>query len=97
MAARVDIGGQPAAAVRVPPQVKHSEGFSVARNDDGSYTWTSRFGSTFTTPVPEYPVAVWPVEGTPEMDADVERLDLGSLMEEQFRSWMEETSQLETC
>lgn len=73
-------------------KVKHSDGFSVARNDDGSYTWTSRFGSTFTTPVPEYPVAVWPVEGTLEADTDVERLDLGSLMEEQFRAWMEEAS-----
>lgn len=32
--------------------VKHSEGFTVTPHTDGSYTWTSRFGSTFHTPAP---------------------------------------------
>ncbi len=41
--------------------VKHSEGFKVVLEADGSYTWTSRFGSVFRTPAPEYPLAVWPV------------------------------------
>jgi hypothetical protein len=40
-------------------KVKHSEGFRVVREDDGSYTWTSRFGSVFRTPAREYPQAVW--------------------------------------
>jgi hypothetical protein len=51
-------------------KVKHSEGFRVVREDDGSYTWTSRFGSVFRAPAPEYPQAVWDdlaeqVRGTP--------------------------------
>ncbi len=45
--------------------VKHSEGFKVVLEADGSYTWTSRFGSVFRTPAPEYPVAVWPVDDAP--------------------------------
>lgn len=40
--------------------VKHSEGFEVVLEEDGSFTWTSRFGSVFRTPAPEMPVAVWP-------------------------------------
>lgn len=36
--------------------VKHAEGYSVVRNCDGSYTWTTRYGSTFTTPASEQPV-----------------------------------------
>jgi hypothetical protein len=42
-------------------QVKHSDGFEVVLEADGSYTWTSRFGSVFRTPAPEYPVPTWPV------------------------------------
>lgn len=34
---------------------KHSEGVRVVRNDDGSHTWTTRFGSTFRTPAPTFP------------------------------------------
>lgn len=45
--------------------VKHSEGFAVVRNDDGSYTWTSRFGSVFRKPPPDYPSVVWPVPDEP--------------------------------
>lgn len=45
--------------------VKHSEGFTVVRNDDGSYTWTSRFGSVFRLPPPEYPAVVWPLPDEP--------------------------------
>ncbi len=55
--------------------VKHSEGFSVVREADGSYTWTSRFGSTFRKPAPEYPV----VDLQREVDAEFE-----SLMEREF-------------
>jgi hypothetical protein len=40
--------------------VKHSEGVQVTRGVDGSYTWTTRFKSTFTTPAPTYPQAMWP-------------------------------------
>lgn len=69
-------------------KVKHSEGFGVVRNDDGSYTWRSRFGSTFKTPAPEYPAAVWPT-------GPDEPFDVGSLVEEQFRAWLEQ--QAATC
>lgn len=31
-------------------QVKHADGYSVARRQDGSYAWTTRFGSLFITP-----------------------------------------------
>ncbi len=40
-------------------QVKHSEGFSVVREKDGSYTWTSRFGTMSRKPPPEYPPVSW--------------------------------------
>lgn len=49
-------------------RVKHSEGFLVTRNLDGSYTWTSRYGVTSRKPPPEYPVPTWPE--TWEQDAD---------------------------
>ena len=45
-------------------QVKHARGFGVVRNDDGSYTWTTRHGSTFTTPAAEQPAASWPFPRT---------------------------------
>jgi hypothetical protein len=38
-------------------KVKHSQGFRVVREDDGSFTWTSRFGVTSRKPPPEYPGA----------------------------------------
>ncbi len=41
-------------------QVKHADGYHVERNPDGSYTWTSRHGSTFTTPASEQPVDPYP-------------------------------------
>lgn len=43
-------------------KVKHSDGFSVVREQDGSYTWTSRFGVVSRKPAPEYPLAEWPDE-----------------------------------
>jgi hypothetical protein len=61
--------------------VKHSEGFEVVRESDGSYTWTSRFGSTFRTPAPEYPEASWP--GAPAKGRDVE-VEFSSIMEREF-------------
>jgi hypothetical protein len=41
-------------------QVKHAAGYHLVSNTDGSYTWTTRHGSTFTTPASEQPVATWP-------------------------------------
>ena len=41
-------------------KIKHSRGFSVAREADGSYTWTSRFGVVSKKQAPEYPTAEWP-------------------------------------
>jgi hypothetical protein len=38
-------------------KVKHSQGFRVVREEDGSFTWTSRFGVTSRKPAPEYPGA----------------------------------------
>jgi hypothetical protein len=40
-------------------KVKHSSGFMIVKNADGSYSWTTRFGQTFVTPKPEQPVADW--------------------------------------
>lgn len=40
-------------------KVKHSHGYTVTREADGSYTWTSRFGTTTHTPAPDYPTPVW--------------------------------------
>jgi hypothetical protein len=37
--------------------VKHSVGFTVVREVDGSYTWTTRFGTVSRKPPPEYPLA----------------------------------------
>lgn len=51
-------------------KVKHSLGFTVVRELDGSYTWTSRFGSVFRKAPPEYPTADW--------DARLLRLLVGS-------------------
>lgn len=36
-------------------KVEHSDGFSVVHEEDGSYTWTSRFGVVSRKPPPEYP------------------------------------------
>lgn len=41
-------------------KVKHSQGFRVVREADGSYTWTSRFGVVSKNPAPEYPLVEWP-------------------------------------
>jgi hypothetical protein len=41
-------------------KIKHSRGFSVVRETDGSYTWTSRFGVVSKKQAPEYPIAEWP-------------------------------------
>jgi hypothetical protein len=46
-------------------QIKHARGFHVVRNNDGSYTWTTRFGSTFTTPAVEQPITTRPTNSTP--------------------------------
>lgn len=43
-------------------KVKHSKGWRVVREDDGSYTWTSRFGTVLRTPPPEYPLVFWGIE-----------------------------------
>jgi hypothetical protein len=43
--------------------VKHSGAVTVVREPDGSYTWTTRFGTTFTTPATTHPAPVWPPLG----------------------------------
>ena len=40
--------------------VKHSKGFSVERNPDGSYTWTTPTGHKHISWPPEQPTAEWP-------------------------------------
>jgi hypothetical protein len=54
-------------------QVKHADGYEVVANTDGSYTWTTRHGSTFTTPATEQPVATWP---TPAPGANEEATEI---------------------
>lgn len=41
-------------------KVKHSTGFHIAANGDGTYTWTTPTGHTWTARPPEQPVAEWP-------------------------------------
>ena len=43
-------------------KVKHSKGWRVVREEDGSYTWTSRFGTVLQKPPPEYPLVFWGIE-----------------------------------
>jgi hypothetical protein len=57
-------------------QVKHSQGFRVVREEDGSFTWTSRFGVTSRKPPPEYPgteAAEAERRAEAENDAEAER------------------------
>ncbi|GAB2726003.1 HNH endonuclease signature motif containing protein [Nocardioides pakistanensis] len=51
-------------------RVKHSEGFLVRRNLDGSYTWTSRFGVRSHKPAPEFPQVTWPATSPGLWDDD---------------------------
>lgn len=44
-------------------RMKHSKGFRVVRNDDGSYDWTTRFGSRFHVHATEQPTSDWAVDG----------------------------------
>ena len=83
--------------------MKHSQGFHVVRNDDGSYTWTSRFGVVSTKPAPEYPLAEWS-EGSmltvcrhhdpeaTEADAAAASPGSGSVMEERFAAFIAEAA-----
>jgi hypothetical protein len=41
-------------------KVKHSDGFTIRRSDDGSYTWTTPTGHTYVSRPPEQPVGEWP-------------------------------------
>ena len=66
--------------------VKHSEGVQVVHGVDGSYTWTTRFGSTFTTPAPKYPQAMWPPVDTGPLRSSVP-LDLDDVV---IDEWDEE-------
>jgi hypothetical protein len=50
-------------------QVKHADGYHLAANPDGSYTWTTRHGSTFTTPATEQPVPTRPAPESPGRSA----------------------------
>jgi hypothetical protein len=51
-------------------QVKHADGYDLSRNSDGSHTWTSRHGSTFTAPASEQPV---PRQAPPGQERDGQR------------------------
>jgi hypothetical protein len=51
-------------------QVKHADGYDLFRNSDGSHTWTTRHGSTFTAPASEQPV---PRQTPPGQDPDGQR------------------------
>lgn len=68
---------------------KHSQGVTVVRNNDGSTTWTTRFGSTFHSPAPEYPGARQPPTRRPLAGADREPW---SLMELQLVRLIEEAA-----
>lgn len=87
-------------------KVKHSQGFRVVREDDGSYTWTSRFGVVSKKPAPEYPVAEWPTgpvvrvcldepeetaEGTAD-EAETDSIPFTSPMEQRFAELIAEAA-----
>ena len=42
-------------------RVKHAGGYDVTRNPDGSYSWTTRHGSTFVTPPTVQPTSTTPL------------------------------------
>lgn len=67
-------------------RVKHAPDYTVVRNPDGSYTWTTRHGATLTTPASEQPVGTWPSTstGTDQDRIDAEFTALTSPMEEVF-------------
>lgn len=69
---------------------KHSEGVTVISNEDGSTTWTTRFGSTFHSPPPEYPGAR-PGGAATRRDpaAGEDDREFWSLMEQQFARLVE--------
>lgn len=51
-------------------RVKHADGYGLARNDDGSHTWTTRHGSTLHTAASEQPAAEWPRPSSESIDAE---------------------------
>lgn len=53
-------------------KVKHAKGWTVVRHGDGSYTWTSRYGSVFRVLPPEQPVAGWPALQAVSADDEAE-------------------------
>ena len=57
-------------------KVKHSRGFKIIKNADGSYTWTTPTGSTFTHRPDEQPVADWPDPETVAYEELINALDL---------------------
>lgn len=54
-------------------KVKHSKGFTVTREPDGSYIWRTRFGSILRKPPPELPVPDWPATSPPEQESVMEQ------------------------
>ncbi|MGH3369288.1 MAG: DUF222 domain-containing protein [Nocardioidaceae bacterium] len=80
-------------------QLKHAPGYHVTNNPDGSYTWTTRHGSTFTVPASEQPIPAWPA-ADPADPADPADRDKDK--DDQDRSRVDEvfhtlTSPLETA
>lgn len=82
-------------------KVKHSHGFAVVREADGSYLWTSRFGSVLRTPPPEYPTGTWddlvrqllgdpdPSTAEPWSVVDLDDPMSDPAMEAAYREWFE--------
>jgi hypothetical protein len=86
-------------------KIKHSRGFSVVREADGSYTWTSRFGVVSKKQAPEFPIAEWPEghivrvcrdhasEGQRERDEDTTTaVTPTSVMEQRFAALIAEAA-----
>lgn len=76
--------------------VKHSDGFDVTHNPDGSYTWTSRFGSTFHTPPPDYPTSPSPAPPRSGREQEAQSrthgCDVGSIVEREFQAWLDRST-----
>ena len=75
--------------------VKHADGFGLVRDDDGSYIWTTRHGSTFKTPPAEQPVMSSPSTGSPGRAVDEVFAAITSPMEREFTDLLL-TAQCET-
>lgn len=62
-------------------QVKHAHGYGVVRNDDGSYTWSTRHGSPFRTSGSEQPASAPPESRKSDREHHHERERVTELFE----------------